>query len=98
MITRLLPILFKQRWWRHALLACAAVLVLISAAVPLGAAGRFAVGMQATGTVFVPLIVVPAPSKSYYVDCTAGNDSNSGTAESAAWRSLARARTAPLAP
>ncbi|MEP7188377.1 MAG: choice-of-anchor Q domain-containing protein [Roseiflexaceae bacterium] len=98
MTTRFLPILFKQRWWLYVLSACAAALVLFSAAVPLAAAGRFAVGMQATGTVFVPLIVAPASSKSYYVDCTAGNDANSGTAESAAWQSLAKARTAPLAP
>ena len=98
MTTRFPPVLFKQRRWPHILLACAAVLVLFSAAVPLGAAGRFAVGMQATGTVFLPLIVAPAPSKSYYLDCSAGNDGNSGTAESAAWQSLAKARTAPLAP
>ena len=59
---------------------------------------RFAVDMQAAGQVFVPLLVVPPPSKGYYVDCTGGNDANSGTAESAAWKSLAKARTAPLAP
>jgi hypothetical protein len=82
----------------RALLACAAALVLFGAAVPLNAAGSFAVDMQAAGQVFVPLLVIPAPSKAYYVDCIGGNDANSGTAESAAWKSLAKARTAPLAP
>jgi hypothetical protein len=90
--------ILKQRWWLYVLPICAAALVLWSAAVPLAAAGRFAASTQAAGTLFVPLIVAPASSKSYYVDCTAGNDTNSGTAESAAWQSLAKARTAPLAP
>jgi len=98
MTIQLPPVLFKQRRWLHLLLACTATLVLLGAAAPLRVAGRFAIGVQANGPVFVPLIVAPAPSKSYYVDCTAGNDGNSGTAESSAWKSLTRARTAALAP
>jgi hypothetical protein len=98
MITYLPLALFRYRRWQRALLAWVAVFALFGAAGPLGALGRLAVEMQAAGTVFVPLLVVPAPSKGYYVDCTGGNDSNSGTSESAAWKSLAKARTAPLAP
>src|SRR5689334_3513936 len=69
------------------LLACIATLALLGTA-----------SMQATGQVFVPLIVSPVPSKGYYVDCTGGNDANSGTSESAAWKSLAKARAAVLLP
>ncbi len=98
MTTQRVPALLTQRSWLRAMLACAAALALFGAAVPLSAAARFAVGMQAAGQVFLPLIVIPAPSKSYYVDCTGGNDGNSGASEGAAWKSLAKARTAPLAP
>ena len=70
-----------SRRWLRVLLACAAALALFGAAAPLGAAARLAAGIQAAGQLFVPLVVVPAASKSYYVDCIAGNDSNSGVAE-----------------
>src|SRR5690242_1560281 len=75
--------------FRHlrVLLACIAALAVLGTA-----------NMQAAGQVFVPLIVSPVPSKGYYVDCTGGNDANSGTSESAAWKSLAKARAAALLP
>ncbi len=34
----------------------------------------------------------------YFVDCAAGSDTNAGTSEAAAWKTLARANTAVLAP
>jgi hypothetical protein len=34
----------------------------------------------------------------FYVDSAGGNDSNSGTSEASAWRTLGRANNAPLAP
>jgi len=88
----------RSRRRLRTLLACVVALMLLGAAIPLSAAGRFAVDMQSADQVFVPLLVAPTPSKGYYVDCTAGNDANSGTIESAAWKSLAKARTAALAP
>ncbi|GEM_PF-4037173 len=39
-----------------------------------------------------------ATGSSYYVDCTSGSDSNSGTAPTQAWKSVAKANTAPLKP
>src|SRR5262249_46228261 len=41
---------------------------------------------------------VPVAGTSYYVDCTAGADTNAGTAQSQAWRSLAKANGATLKP
>lgn len=40
----------------------------------------------------------PFSGTSYYVDCADGNDGNSGTSEGTAWRSLAKAGSASLAP
>jgi len=37
-----------------------------------------------------------AAATTYYIDCTAGNDSNSGTATDRAWRSIAKANAANL--
>src|SRR5690242_10027884 len=93
MTSRLPSALFLSCRRLRALLACAAALMLFGVPAPLGV-----IGMQAADTIFVPLIVAPTPSKGYYVDCTGGNDTNSGTAESAAWKSLSKARTAPLLP
>lgn len=42
--------------------------------------------------------VVEASGTTYYVGCAAGNDSNSGTSESQAWKSLGKANRAPLRP
>ncbi len=41
---------------------------------------------------------VSAAATTYHVDCSAGNDSASGTATSTAWRSLSRANNASLYP
>ena len=93
-MTTQLPPAHPVRLWRKACLAVAMVLALFGAAGPAGAVA-FA---QSAGMVFVPLLVAPPPSTAYYVDCTGGNDANSGKGEAAAWKSLAKARTAPLAP
>jgi hypothetical protein len=99
MTTQFPPTLLTHYLWQRALLTCVAgALVLFTSLGPLGAATRFAIDMQMAGQIFVPLIVSPAAPKSYYVDCTGGNDGNSGAAESAAWKSLEKARTAPLSP
>ncbi|MGV9315079.1 choice-of-anchor Q domain-containing protein [Streptomyces sp. NPDC003691] len=41
---------------------------------------------------------VPAAGTTYYVDSVTGNDTNSGTTASAAWKTLARVNTAAPAP
>lgn len=49
--------------------------------------------------VLVFLLASPfARSTTYYVDSQSGNDSNSGTSPSSAWRSLARVNSATLSP
>lgn len=40
----------------------------------------------------------PASGTSYYVDSLGGNDTNAGTSPTSAWKSLAKASSAPLAP
>jgi parallel beta-helix repeat protein len=42
--------------------------------------------------------VVPGSGPTYYVDSVTGNDSNSGTSEAAAWKTLGKANTAALEP
>ena len=37
-------------------------------------------------------------ASTFYVDCSGGNDSNSGTSTSSAWRSVSRANAAPMTP
>ncbi|HJZ47165.1 MAG TPA: choice-of-anchor Q domain-containing protein [Roseiflexaceae bacterium] len=98
-MNRQLPLaLLRNRVCQRALLTCAILLALIGAADPLGAARRMATTLQADGALFVPLIVSPVPGTNYFVDCTGGNDANSGRATTAAWKSLEKARTAPLTP
>jgi parallel beta-helix repeat protein len=41
---------------------------------------------------------VPGSGRTYYVDSGAGNDGNSGTSETAAWRSLSKASSFALSP
>ncbi len=52
--------------------------------------------------VFVTTLLVPqmavAAGATYYVDCSAGSDSSSGTSQSTAWRSLSKASNAALQP
>jgi hypothetical protein len=48
--------------------------------------------------VYLPMVGGPQQPRSYYVDCTAGNDGNSGLGQSQAWRSLAAANRARLSP
>ncbi|HEU5103271.1 MAG TPA: choice-of-anchor Q domain-containing protein [Roseiflexaceae bacterium] len=93
-MTTQLPPAHPIRLWRKVCLVAAVVLALFSTAGPAGAVA-FA---QAAGMVFVPLLVAPPPSTAYYVDCTGGNDANTGKTEATAWKSLAKARIAPLAP
>jgi hypothetical protein len=45
-----------------------------------------------------PTTQAAALGTTYFVDCTAGNDENAGTASSQAWRTLAKASSAWLAP
>jgi len=42
--------------------------------------------------------VLAAGGTTYFIDCNVGKDSNSGTSSSQAWRSLAKANSAPLVP
>jgi hypothetical protein len=94
MMTQLPP---APRPRHQALLACiTAVFVLCAFGQPTSALPRMSVAQDMSGPVFVPLVATS--SKYYYVDCIGGNDANSGTATNAAWKSLAKARTAPLAP
>jgi hypothetical protein len=46
----------------------------------------------------LPVVSATAAPKSYYVDCIAGNDANSGLSESTAWKSLVKANKAALLP
>jgi hypothetical protein len=48
--------------------------------------------------VLLPVVSSPPQPKSYYVDCIAGSDTNSGTVQTAAWKSLAKASKAALLP
>ena len=41
---------------------------------------------------------IAASSSTYYVDCAAGNDNNSGTSTGAAWRTIGKANSATLVP
>jgi parallel beta-helix repeat protein len=47
---------------------------------------------------FALYMPVSAASTNYYVDCKRGKDSNPGTSESKAWRTLAKANSAALNP
>lgn len=49
-------------------------------------------------TVTTEGIVEGAGALSYYVDCSGGNDANSGTSSTSAWRTIAKANAAPLVP
>jgi hypothetical protein len=48
-------------------------------------------------TLLLPTAVLAAPV-TYFVDCSAGNDSYTGRSQSTAWRSLGKASAAPLMP
>ncbi|HEX3721611.1 MAG TPA: hypothetical protein VHV31_02405, partial [Nitrolancea sp.] len=41
---------------------------------------------------------VGATAKTYYVDCSGGNDNNAGTSTSSAWKSISKANKAALKP
>jgi hypothetical protein len=78
------------------------ITVLITAGILLGACARpLAASPRAqavSSLAHLPVIATAASAKSYYVDCIAGNDANSGLAASAAWKSLAKANKAALLP
>ena len=65
------------------LLLALSVLLLVAAINP---------GVQAAGA------QIQSGGTTYFVDCTAGRDANSGTAETQAWKSVDRANQATLAP
>ena len=45
-----------------------------------------------------PDIVIVASGATYYVDCAEGDDGNHGTSQAAAWKTMAKANSASLAP
>jgi hypothetical protein len=72
----------------------------------LGACGRASAAapralpnpLAAAFPAYLPAVINPPAPKSYYVDCIAGDDGNSGTAATAAWKSLGKAGKADLLP
>jgi hypothetical protein len=93
MTTQLPPVSLICRSTRRTLLVyVVALLALCAAGLPIADA------QSAPNDVFVPFAFGTASGKSYFVDCIGGNDASAGTATSTAWKSLAKARTAPLAP
>lgn len=64
---------------------------------PLHARSRYATVVIAVLALVAALTgPVSAATSTYYVDCSAGSDTNSGRSASLAWRSLAKANTATL--
>jgi hypothetical protein len=68
---------------------------MIAMCLALGSLGH--AGAVAANSVVLPLISNEGWT-SYFVDCTSGNDANSGLTEATAWKSLEKARRAPLKP
>ncbi len=58
----------------------------------------FALLFGAIGTYLLHISLAAVPAVEYYVDCSAGNDSNSGIGPNLAWSSLNRASKATLNP
>jgi hypothetical protein len=64
---------------------------------PTSSASNTPVPAPATATP-VPVAATPLSGTAYYVDCTSGADTNSGTSPTSAWQSLGKANSAPLVP
>src|SRR5581483_4152054 len=63
--------------------------------------GRFALAallVFSLVALLAPAVPAAATGTTYYVDCTAGADTNAGTRPTSAWKSLAKANAASLAP
>jgi hypothetical protein len=83
--------------------------VMVTAAVPVGNNQLFLPALRTAPEFFVhePIddgvnpeedMVSGAAGTTYYVDCSAGNDNNSGLGTASAWKSLNKANNAPLRP